>query len=125
VKAYLHDLTAWNALSAKEQELVVGRTKLADIELGDDVKPSNSHLAVNTIVDETRAQLPIVLDNMPFGHVGAEEVGTHFIGYAATPAVTGSLFFPPAADFLDNLPPRPSVATSDVQSVDNRSGARV
>jgi porphyrinogen peroxidase len=78
---------------------------------------------------------------MPFGHVGAEEFGTYFIGYAATPsvteqmlsnmfigrpagntdrildfsvAVTGSLFFVPAADFLDNLSPGPgSDAASD------------
>jgi putative iron-dependent peroxidase len=141
VQKYLHDLTAWNAISVEEQERAIGRTKLADMELGDDVKPPNSHVALNTIFDESGEQQQIVRDNMPFGHVGAEEFGTYFIGYAATPsvteqmltnmfigrpagntdrildfsvAVTGSLFFVPAADFLDNLSPGPgSDAASD------------
>jgi porphyrinogen peroxidase len=34
-------------------------------------------------------------------------------------AVTGSLFFVPTADFLDNLPPRPSAAT-DLNSTPSR-----
>jgi putative iron-dependent peroxidase len=134
VQKYLHDLTAWNAIAVEEQERVIGRTKLANIELPDEVKPPNSHVALNTIVDENGEQQQIVRDNMPFGRVGAEEFGTYFIGYAATPsvteqmllnmfigrpagntdrildfsvAVTGSLFFVPTADFLDDLPPRP------------------
>jgi putative iron-dependent peroxidase len=144
VQKYLHDLTAWNAISVEEQERVVGRTKLTDIELSDEVKPSNSHVALNTIVEENGEQLQIVRDNMPFGRVGAAEFGTYFIGYAATPAVTeqmlsnmfigrppgntdrildfsiavtGSLFFVPTADFLDNLPPGPgSDAAVDTHS---------
>jgi putative iron-dependent peroxidase len=134
VQKYLHDLTGWNAISVEEQERVIGRTKLTDMELSDDLKPANSHVALNTIVDENGEQQQIVRDNMPFGRVGAGEFGTYFIGYAATPAVTeqmlnnmfigrpagntdrildfsvavtGSLFFVPTADFLDNLPPRP------------------
>jgi putative iron-dependent peroxidase len=137
VQKYLHDLSTWNAISVEEQERVVGRTKLTDMELPDEVKPPNSHVALNTIVDENGEQLQIVRDNMPFGHVGAQEFGTYFIGYAASPAVTeqmlsnmfigrpagntdrildfsvavtGSLFFVPTADFLDNLPPRPGSA---------------
>ncbi|MGH2873345.1 MAG: Dyp-type peroxidase, partial [Solirubrobacteraceae bacterium] len=43
VQKYLHDLTAWSALSVEQQERVIGRTKLDDIELTDGVKPSNSH----------------------------------------------------------------------------------
>ena len=30
---YLHDLAGWNALSTEAQERIIGRTKLADIEL--------------------------------------------------------------------------------------------
>src|SRR6202453_2913821 len=44
VQKYLHDLAAWNALSVEEQERVIGRSKLADIEMPDDVKPANSHV---------------------------------------------------------------------------------
>jgi putative iron-dependent peroxidase len=129
VQKYLHDLAAWNALTVEDQERVIGRSKLADIELADEVKPANSHVALNTITDASGAQRQIVRDNMPFGTVGEGEFGTYFIGYAASPdvteemltrmfvgdppgnydrildfstAVTGSLFFVPSAEFLDH-----------------------
>ena len=140
VQKYTHDMAAWNAISVEEQERVVGRTKLSDIELADDVKPANSHVALNTITDEDGTERQIVRDNMPFGQVGAGEFGTYFIGYSATPsvteqmlqnmfvgnppgtydrildfstAVTGSLFFVPSADFLDDLPPAPLAPAID------------
>src|SRR6201997_2078182 len=37
---YLHDMDGWNALSTEAQERIIGRTKLADIELDDSVKPT-------------------------------------------------------------------------------------
>ena len=49
----------------------LGCTKLDDIELDDDVKPADSHLALNTIVDDAGTQRQIVRFNMPFGAVGA------------------------------------------------------
>lgn len=128
---YLHDLTMWNALPTEEQERVIGRSKLSDIELPDDVKPANSHVALNVIEDENGVQLQILRDNMPFGRVGSAEFGTYFIGYASHPdvtetmlrnmflgnpignydrildfstALTGALFFVPTTDFLDDLP---------------------
>ena len=88
VQKYLHDLTSWNAISVEEQERVVGRTKLSDIELPDEIKPTNSHVALNTIVDENGTERQILRDNMPFGQVGTAEFGTYFIGYANSPAVT-------------------------------------
>ena len=45
VQKYVHDMASWEALSVTEQERVIGRTKLEDIELDDDVKPANSHVA--------------------------------------------------------------------------------
>jgi porphyrinogen peroxidase len=140
VQRYLHDLTAWDALPVAEQERVVGRTKLNDIELPDDVKPANSHVALTTIVDDDGRQRQIVRYNMPFGRVGDGEFGTYFIGYARTSDVleqmlrnmfignppgnydrildfstasTGGLFFVPAVDFL-NDPPAPAVVSADV-----------
>ena len=131
VQKYLHDMTAWNALPAGEQEKVVGRTKLSNIELPDGIKPANSHVALNTITGPDGTQRQIVRDNMPFGSAGRREYGTYFIGYSATPAtteqmlrnmflgsppgntdrildfstpVTGCLFFVPAAGFLDDPP---------------------
>ena len=85
---YLHNMSAWDALPVEEQERVVGRTKLSDIELPDDVKPSNSHVALNVIEDADGNELQIVRDNLPFGRVGQSEFGTYFISYAADPAVT-------------------------------------
>jgi len=134
VQKYLHEMAAWNAISIEEQERVVGRTKLDDIELPDDVKPADSHVALNTITGPDGEQRQIVRANMPFGNPGKDEFGTYYIGYAATPsvteemlsnmfigrppgntdrildfstAVTGSLFFAPAADFLDDPPGPP------------------
>ncbi len=134
VQKYLHDLTAWNALSVEDQERAIGRTKLSNVELAEDVKPSNSHVALNTIVGPNGEERQILRDNMPFGELGQAEFGTYFIGYASTPevteemlehmflgnppgnydrvldfstAVTGSLFFVPTADFLEDPPPPP------------------
>jgi putative iron-dependent peroxidase len=130
VQKYLHDMLAWNELTVEDQERAIGRTKLTNIELPDDVKPANSHLALNVITGPDGEELKIVRDNMPFGQVGAGEYGTYFIGYASTPAViermlqnmfigdppgttdrvldfsravTGNLFFVPTTDFLDDL----------------------
>jgi putative iron-dependent peroxidase len=136
---YLHDLETWNALTVEEQERAFGRTKLSDIEFPDELKPANSHLALNTILDENGDQQQIMRFNMPFGRVGANEFGTYFIGYVRTPAVieqmlenmfigkppgnydrildfstavTGNLFFVPTVDFLDDPPsPAPAVVT--------------
>jgi putative iron-dependent peroxidase len=131
VQKYLHDITAWNGLTVEEQEFVIGRRKLSNIELDDDVKASNSHVALNTIIESDGTQRQILRENMPFGSLGARAFGTYFIGYAATPSVTelmlqrmflgeppgnydrildfstamtGSLFYVCTADFLDDPP---------------------
>lgn len=153
VQKYLHDLRAWNALPVEAQEMVIGRRKLSDIELDDSVKPADSHVAMTTIVDPDGTQRQILRDNMPFGTVGRGEFGTYFIGYARTPTVTermlermflgdpsahhdrildfstpatGGLFFVPSADFLDNPPDPPGMATEtgieDAASLDAATG---
>jgi len=148
VQKYLHDMDAWNALSTEDQERVIGRSKLSDIEMPDDVKPANSHVAVNTIEDPDGTQRQILRANMPFGELGRGEFGTYYIAYAATPsvtelmlthmfvgdppgntdrildfsrAVTGSLFFAPSADFLDDLPDPPGSSPADAGSVADSS----
>ena len=134
VQKYLHDMQAWNALSVEDQERAIGRSKLSDIEMADEVKPANSHVAVNTLTDADGTQLQILRANMPFGELGRGEFGTYYIAYGATPsvteqmlvgmfigrppgnhdrildfstAVTGCLFFAPSAGFLDDLPDPP------------------
>jgi putative iron-dependent peroxidase len=135
---YLHDLKTWNALTVEDQERAMGRTKLNDVEFPDELKPANSHVALNTIVDEHGEQHQIMRFNMPFGRVGTREFGTYFIGYVRSPevieqmlenmfigkppgntdrildfstAITGSLFFVPTVDFLD-YPPKPRLAAA-------------
>src|SRR5580692_6661955 len=51
IQKYLHEMNRWNALSTEEQERIVGRKKLTDIELSDAVKPSSAHIALTTVVE--------------------------------------------------------------------------
>jgi putative iron-dependent peroxidase len=129
VQKYFHDLAKWNALSTEEQERIIGRMKLSDIELDDSVKPSFAHNALTTI-EEGGKEIKILRDNMAFGRAATDEVGTYFIGYSRSPrtieqmlanmfigkppgnydrlldfsrAVTGNLFFVPSASFLDDV----------------------
>lgn len=88
IQKYVHAMEDWNALSVEEQQNVIGRTKLEDIELDDDVKPSNSHVALNTVEEPDGTERKIVRDNLPFGNAAQGEFGTFFIAYAADPAVT-------------------------------------
>ncbi|MFB7615578.1 Dyp-type peroxidase [Kitasatospora sp. NPDC056181] len=136
VQKYLHDLAAWNALPVEQQERAVGRTKLGDVELDDAVKPPDAHVALTGVTGPDGRERQIMRFNMPFGSFeGQGESGTYFIGYARTPevteemlrnmfvgrppgthdrlldfstAVTGSLYFVPAAALLDDPPPAPS-----------------
>jgi putative iron-dependent peroxidase len=129
VQKYLHNLDGWNALSTEEQERIVGRTKLSNIELDDAVKPVSAHNALTTIVEDG-LEIKIIRDNMPFGRPAKKEFGTYFIGYSRSPrtieqmlqnmyvgrppgdydrlldfsvAKTGNLFFVPSATFLENI----------------------
>ncbi|MFT4223854.1 Dyp-type peroxidase [Dysgonomonas sp.] len=126
VQKYIHDLAAWRRLPVSEQEKVIGRSKANDIEMADDVKPSNSHIALANVGDD----LKIVRDNMPFGNMASNEMGTYFIAYANrfstvtkmltrmfigepegnydrildfSIAKTGTLFFCPSLDMLDDF----------------------
>ena len=143
VQKYLHDLDAWDALPVAEQESAIGREKLNDIEIPDEVKATNSHVALTTIENDDGEERQIVRLNMPFGTVSAGEFGTYFIGYASDPdvieemlrnmfigkpegnhdrildfstAVTGNLFFVPSGDFLDDPPEFGDAPTAASQS---------
>lgn len=120
-------MKGWTKLSTEEQEKVIGRYKISDIEMPDGVKPDNSHSALATLEDENGNELKIVRDNMPFGNPSKNEVGTYFVAYSSTfsttykmlqkmfigdppanhdrildfsTAHTGSMFFAPSIDIL-------------------------
>ena len=49
VQKYLHDLPRWNALPIEEQEAIIGRTKVDNVELDDDPGAPTSHKTLTTI----------------------------------------------------------------------------
>lgn len=134
VQKYLHDLEAWTAKPVEERECSVGRRMLENLEIPDETKAPDSHVALTTITDPDGTERDIVRDNMPFGSLSRGEYGTYFAGYAADPSVTermltrmfvgeppgttdrllevstpvtGGLYFVPPADLLDDPPPLP------------------
>lgn len=137
VQKYIHNLNAFKSLPVEEQEKVFGRSKRDDIEMPDNIKPSNSHSALANIGDDFK----IIRDNMPFGNMSTNEMGTYFIAYASTfstvkkmlnnmfigspegnydrlldfsTAKTGTLFFVPSVTFLDNVASgMPAIAATD------------
>ncbi|NML38610.1 Dyp-type peroxidase [Chitinophaga sp. G-6-1-13] len=131
VQKYIHNLTAFKSLTVEEQERVFGRYKMSDIEMPDNIKPANSHIALANVGDD----LKIIRDNMPFGNMATNEMGTYFIAYARTFSTvkkmldnmfvglppgnydrlldfstpqTGTLFFAPSATFIS------AVAAGDI-----------
>jgi putative iron-dependent peroxidase len=130
VQKYLHDLQSWGSLTLEQQEAVMGRTKLDNVELPDSVEDQKAHKTLATITDENGDEVDILRDNMPFGRPGTGEFGTYFIGYSArlwvtmrmiermfigdppgfhdkildvSTAVTGSTFFVPSNPVLQAL----------------------
>ncbi|MGW0086701.1 Dyp-type peroxidase [Streptomyces sp. NPDC003393] len=131
IQKYLHDLSGWNAMTVEQQQKIIGRTKMSNIELDGDLQVPDSHVALNKIIGSDGAEQQILRFNLPFGSAAKGEYGTYFIGYARTPtvieqmlrnmflgtataghdrlldfseAVTGALFFVPSMTFLEDLP---------------------
>jgi porphyrinogen peroxidase len=131
VQRYVHDLDRWAGLGVDEQERVVGRTKVDNVELPDAGSGQRSHKTLATVTDDDGAEHDILRDNMPFGAPGSGVYGTYFIGYAGrlwvirrmlermflgdppgrhdrildvSTATTGTVFFAPSATMLAALP---------------------
>jgi putative iron-dependent peroxidase len=75
LQKWKHKTAAWEALPVRQQELIMGRTKLDSIELEN--KPADSHVA-RTDQDKFGN---IFRRNMPYGNV--EDHGTVFVGFSA------------------------------------------
>lgn len=131
VQKYRHDLQAWRSLSTQQQEAIIGRTKLDNVELEDALEgQQQSHKSLTTLQDASGNEQEIVRANMPFGAPGSGEYGTFFVGYSkrlwvmekmmermfiGMPAgkhdrildfsrpVTGSTFFIPSRGALERL----------------------
>lgn len=130
IQKYTHDLPGWRSLSTEQQEKIIGRTKLDNVELDDAESGQLSHKTLNTIEDDQGNEHDILRDNMPFGSPGSGEFGTYFIGYTRrlwviekmlermfvgdppglhdrildfSKPLTGVTFFAPSASFLASL----------------------
>src|SRR5580692_4253149 len=121
LQKWKHNTSQWKALPVKQQELIMGRTKLDSIELEN--KPEDSHVA-RTDQDEFGN---IFRRNMPYGKV--DDHGTVFVGFSAdqkrlssmldsmaglvngtrdaltrfTQPLTGSYYFVPSVESLRRL----------------------
>lgn len=123
LQKWKHKAAEWEALPVHRQELIMGRTKLDSIELDDQHKPPDSHVA-RTDQDEFGK---IFRRNMPYGTV--DDHGTMFVGFSAeqkrlsrmlesmaglitgtrdaltrfTTPLTGSYYFVPSVESLRQL----------------------
>ena len=122
---WVHDLTAFNALSVADQERVIGRTKPDSIQLSRDQMPEDSHVS-RMDAERDGAAVKILRRSAPFGTVS--EHGLYFLAFAAelerfdfmlrrmfgatadgiadklifySRPVTGSYYFAPSLDALD------------------------
>jgi putative iron-dependent peroxidase len=121
LQKWKHKTAEWEAVPVKQQELIMGRTKLDSIELEN--KPADSHVA-STDQDKFGN---IFRRNMPYGNV--EDHGTVFVGFSAdqkrlsrmldsmaglltgkrdaltryTQPLTGSYYFVPSVESLRGL----------------------
>jgi putative iron-dependent peroxidase len=76
---WVHDLPKFNALPVSEQEGIVGRTKVEDIELEGEAMPPDSHVS-RTDVSEDGVGLKIYRRSSPYGTV--TEHGLYFVAFA-------------------------------------------
>ena len=76
---WVHDLDGFNALDVPEQEAVVGRTKVDDIELEGDAMPPDSHVS-RTDASENGVALKLWRRSAPYG--GVLENGLYFVAFA-------------------------------------------
>ncbi|ABV86370.1 Dyp-type peroxidase [Shewanella pealeana] len=127
VQRYVDKQGHWDKQSTEYQEQVIGRTKMDNVELSDDVKPAWAHNAKSK-VEINGEEIKMLRQNRPYGN--AMEHGTMFVGFAATPSIietslsqminadenghydrlldfveakTGCLFFMPSKAFLEQF----------------------
>ena len=127
VQSYKHKLDKWNALTLLEQEYVIGRTKEASLELGEDRKLPTAHIN-RVVIEEDGEELEIVRHSMPYFKVKGAK-GLVFVAYTKdldiiekmllrmfgkadklhdrlmnyTVPVTGAMFFTPSRELLHLL----------------------
>ena len=127
IQRWVHNMPKWQSIPVAEQEQVIGRTKLDDVEMDDELKPPTAHIA-RVVIEEDGQELEILRQSMPYGHLG--EMGLMFASYARsaqpftrmltmmfqrdgdghydhllkyTRPVNGAALFAPSIDFLQRM----------------------
>lgn len=85
VQRYVHDLAKWRRTPVATQERTMGRSKVDNVEMDDDVKPPTAHIA-RTVIEEDGEELEILRQSLPYGEVGGEQ-GLMFLSYCKTPTI--------------------------------------
>ena len=81
VMRWVHDLTAFGALTQAEQERVIGRTKPDSVELPASAKPPTAHIARVEVEDAQGRELALYRRSVPYGTVA--EHGLYFVAFSA------------------------------------------
>lgn len=89
---YAHNLEKWKQLKVDTQEQVIGRTKLESIELDDEVKPENSHVARTVVEDTEGEEMEILRHSLPYGD-GKGDQGLFFIAYTQNLGIIDAMLF--------------------------------
>ncbi|MGD0637642.1 MAG: Dyp-type peroxidase [Nitrososphaerales archaeon] len=124
---WVHDLNAFNRLTVEEQERVYGRSKSDSVEMSDERKPRDAHIARASVVDNGE-EVEIFRRSVPWGTV--EKQGLFFLAFSAdqsrftrmlsrifgtagdglhdhltdfTHPVSGSYYFAPSLDALNEV----------------------
>lgn len=129
---FRHDLDAFEALDEADQELVIGRTKDDSSELDEATKPPDAHIARAEVADDDGTELAVYRRSVPWA--GATAQGLYFVSFGQdvarfdlqlrhqyglvddgltdrllqfTTPTSGSFWFCPAVDDLDEIAPLP------------------
>ena len=129
---FVHDLDAFDELAVADQELVIGRTKDESVQLDATVKPADAHIARAEVADDDGEELAVYRRSVPWATAASQ--GLHFVSFGAdlarfdlqlrhmyglvddgvtdrlldfTSATTGSFWFCPSVDDLDEIAPLP------------------
>jgi len=128
VQRYEHDLDKWNRVPVPQQEQTYGRTKQDNVEFSSVDKSPHAHTKRASLKDDSGNSIEILRHSMPYGD--ATRRGLLFLSFAAsaepftkmlhsmiygdeqgnadnlllyTRAVTGSAYFVPSLNWLEQL----------------------
>lgn len=128
LQRYEHDLEAWNRITVKQQEDILGRTKVDNKEYASADKALFAHTKRTSLKDADGQSVEILRHSMPYGNL--TQRGLMFASYGRSPkafvqmlesmvlgdgagnhdhllhysqAVTGQAFFAPSIEWLESL----------------------